>query len=128
MKKNLLLIELCNYTNYPPNGHLSFARHMIKAFGNEIALVGITTDDKTPVDCWTKNILMELNMIIFLLKEYILRQKVYNPRQNKVLFQCKKYKKEILACSCFNVIFQTPEVFFNFKDNKNLNICIVLHG
>ncbi len=51
--KKILFIEICNYKDYPLGGHLSFAKHILSAFGNQLALVGCTTDD-TPIGKWTK--------------------------------------------------------------------------
>jgi glycosyltransferase involved in cell wall biosynthesis len=129
MAKKILLIELCNYTDYPLGGHLSFARHMIKAFGNDLALVGVTTEDETPVGCWTKKTIDGIEYDYFSVKRvYPSAKKGIIPGRIMGYFSAKKYKKEILAYGCSNVIIQTPEVFFNFKDNKNLNICLVLPG
>lgn len=129
MKKSLLLIELCNYTDYPLGGHLSFAKHIISAFGNDIALVGITTDDNTPVGRWIKKYIDGIEYDFFSVKRIIpSAKKSLIPGRIKAYFFTKKYKKDILAYGCSNVIIQTPEVFFNFKNNKNLNICLVLPG
>ena len=39
-----LFIELCNYSDYPLGGHLSFALHLTQAMKGEIDLIGITTE------------------------------------------------------------------------------------
>ena len=49
----ILFIELCNYQDYPTGGHLSFALHMIRAFGNDLKLVGINTDQDCEVGKWS---------------------------------------------------------------------------
>ena len=54
MKKKILFIELCNYCDYPTGGHLSFALHMLGAFGNQLKLVGITTENECEVGKWCK--------------------------------------------------------------------------
>lgn len=48
-----LLIEGCNFEDYPVGGQLSFAKQMMTAFGNRAALVGISTDD-TPTGRWVQ--------------------------------------------------------------------------
>ena len=50
----ILFIELCNYKDYPTGGHLSFALHMLGAFGNELKLVGINTEGDDEVGKWRK--------------------------------------------------------------------------
>lgn len=129
MNKRILLIELCNYEDYPLGGHLSFAKQLIKAFGNELALVGITTDDKIPVGCWTKRIIEGIEYDYFSVKKiYPSPKKSIIPGRIKAYFSAKRYRKEILAYGSTNIIIQTPEVFFNFKNHKNLNICLRLPG
>lgn len=53
MRNKFLLIEGCDFVDYPTGGQLSFARQMMRTFGNRLALVGISTDD-TPVGVWLK--------------------------------------------------------------------------
>lgn len=40
-----LLIEGCNFIDFPAGGQLSFARQMMRAFGICLALGGIFNDD-----------------------------------------------------------------------------------
>lgn len=51
--KKILLIEICNFTDYPIGGYLSFAKQMLTAFGNQLVLFGLATDD-VPVGEWIK--------------------------------------------------------------------------
>lgn len=50
-----LLIEGCDFVGFPPGGQLTTARHMMKAYGDRLALVGICTDD-TPVGRWVERV------------------------------------------------------------------------
>ena len=52
-KPKVIFFAGCDYVKYPTGGVLSFAKNIIKAFGNKLALVGVTTDD-TPVGQWVK--------------------------------------------------------------------------
>jgi hypothetical protein len=49
--KRILLIEVCNFTDYPIGGYLSFAKQMLTAFGNQLALVGLG-DEETTIGKW----------------------------------------------------------------------------
>ena len=49
----ILVIDNVNYEDYPTGGILNFYRNMLPAFGNDLLLAGITTDDRTPVGVWT---------------------------------------------------------------------------
>ncbi|HUT57613.1 MAG TPA: glycosyltransferase family 4 protein [Phycisphaerae bacterium] len=50
-RPDVLLIEGCDFETYPAGGILTFTRHMMMAFGNRLALVGITTDE-APTSRW----------------------------------------------------------------------------
>lgn len=129
MRKKIILIELCDFMNYPLGGHLSFAKQLIRAFGDDLALVGITTDDDTPVGCWTKRNINGVEYDYYSVKRvYESTNKGHIPERIKSYFYVKKHLKNILAYECNNLIIQTPEVFFNFSNNVDLNICLILPG
>ena len=44
----ILVIDNVNYEDYPTGGILNFYRNMLPAFGSDLLLAGITTDDRTP--------------------------------------------------------------------------------
>ena len=50
----ILVIENVNYEDYPTGGIMNFYRNLLDAFGKDLLMAGITTDDKTPVGQWTK--------------------------------------------------------------------------
>jgi len=58
------LFSTCNFIDYPPGGALSFAKHIIGAFGNKFALVGVTTDD-TPAGQWVEKEIEGLPVLFF---------------------------------------------------------------
>lgn len=129
MQKKILLIELCDYENHPIGGHLSFAKQFIKAFGDEIALVGVTINDETPVGHWTKRKIEGIEYDYYSVKKVNpTSQKGLIPDRVKGYFYIRKHKKKILSLGYKNVIIQTPEVFFNFRKNNTLNICLRLPG
>ena len=53
-KERILIIEFTNYEDYPIGGYLSFARSLMKSFGNSLAIAGITTSNEDPVGIWFK--------------------------------------------------------------------------
>jgi glycosyltransferase involved in cell wall biosynthesis len=54
MKPDCLLVEGCDFAGFPPGGQLVSAKHMMMAFGSRLALVGICTDERTPIGRWIK--------------------------------------------------------------------------
>ena len=48
-RKKILLIEFCNYEDYPIGGYVSFAKNLMATFKNDLILIGITTQKQDPV-------------------------------------------------------------------------------
>ncbi len=65
----ILFVELCNFCDYPTGGHLSFALHLLAAFGDELKLVGINTEDNfvSEKGKWTKKNINGIEYDFFLL-------------------------------------------------------------
>jgi glycosyltransferase involved in cell wall biosynthesis len=53
MMADFLLLESCNFQDYPVGGQTTFAKNLMAVFGNRAALVGISTDD-TPIGRWVQ--------------------------------------------------------------------------
>jgi hypothetical protein len=64
-KKRILIIDFCNYQDYPIGGYLSFAKILMETFGNDLALVGITTQISDPVGKWFKKVINGFNYDFF---------------------------------------------------------------
>ena len=105
----ILYIEACNYVDFPVGGQLSFGRQMVQAFGNELDLVGITTDD-TPVGKWIKK---EINGVSFnyfsLHKANKVVGKPFIPRRLSTYYYLTKYRRKILNKEYENAFCNAPE-------------------
>lgn len=125
--KRILLIEGCNFIDYPIGGYLSFAKQMISAFGNQLLLVGVT-DDETPVGRWVKKDIDGIEFEFFSIRKIRKTQKKpLIPERLKIYFAVRRYQKSILKCNVKNVFIQTPEVLFSIN-KKGLNICARIPG
>ena len=51
---HILLIDFCNFEDYPIGGYLSMAKNLMQSIGNQLQLVGITTVKQDPVGKWYK--------------------------------------------------------------------------
>lgn len=109
----ILVIEGCNYIDYPLGGQMNFMRDMRKVFGNDLALVGITTEKETPVGKWCKKIIDGVEFDYF--------STSYHEKSNKRpiipsritgFINTKKYMKRILSIEFDYILLQAPEVFF----------------
>lgn len=129
MKNNkILLIEICNYSDYPIGGYLSFAKQMLNAFGNQLTIVGMVTDD-TPIGVWIKK---EIDGIVYdffaVFKSSKDSRKKIIPGRISVYLAVKKYKKEILSLNIRNIFIQTPEVLLALNIQSDNNLCCRIPG
>lgn len=126
--KKILIIEVCDYNSYPIGGYLSFAKQMLTAFGNELILVGLSTDD-TPVGIWGKK---EINNVTYdyfaVRKTSKISKKSIIPGRLKSYLAVRKYRKEIFKFDVKNVFVQTPEVLFAINKIKFINLCTRIPG
>jgi glycosyltransferase involved in cell wall biosynthesis len=110
MEAIALLIEACNFVDFPLGGQLNFARQMVKSFGDRIALVGISTDD-TPVGVWVDK---EFNGVTCKFFSFAKRKPVserpFIPARLSAYYNLRKYRAEILSVGIRNVFVQAPEI------------------
>lgn len=128
MRPNILFIEICNYKDFPIGGYLAFAKQMITAFGNELALVGISSDD-TPVGVWTKKEIDGTTFDFFSVKQIkFTHKKSWIPERLKTYFAVRKYRQKIFDKKFDNVFIQTPEVLFAISKIQIENLCARIPG
>ncbi len=124
----IYIVELCNYDDYPVGGHLSFARQLIKAFGNEIALIGISTGDE-PVKKWIKKKIGDVEYDFYSVRK---RKKILTkpiiPLRLQAFLYLSGCRKELAFLSKGNVFIQTPQVLFALRKLNLENVCYRLPG
>ncbi len=112
MTNKIIYIQSCNFENYPIGGQLTFAKNMLNAFGNDLILVGITTDD-TPVGVWVKK---EINGVLYdflsVQRKKERTKKSFIPQRIVFYFKVRKYKKKILQKQSRIIFTRTPDVIF----------------
>ena len=124
----ILFIEICNYDDFPIGGYLSFAKQMLTAFGNQLSLVGMSTDD-TPVGKWVKKDINGISYDYFSVRKVKKSsKKSWIPARLISYFAVRKYKKQIFSLGIDNVFVQTPEVLFAIKGCKIKNLCTRIPG
>jgi glycosyltransferase involved in cell wall biosynthesis len=112
----MLFIEACNYVDFPIGGQLSFAKQILNAFGDELYLVGIATDD-SPVGEWIKKDINGITYNYFALhtaKKIV--KKPLIPRRFSTYYHLRKYKREILQLRFDYSMCCAPEVLVAIKD------------
>jgi len=127
-KNKILFIEICNYIDYPIGGYMAFAKQMLTAFGNQLVLVGLSTDD-TPVGVWVKKNINGVEFDFFSVMKVKKKDvKPLIPGRLHAYFCLRKYLSKILKINVHNVFVQTPEVMFALSGYKSLNICNRIPG
>lgn len=114
----LLILNLCNYIDYPLGGQLAFVRNLISAYGRDAKLVGITTDKDTPIGKWTKTTIngIEYDFYAVAYEEKNFKRPLIPSRITSV-FQLKPHIKNILRTADFDYIYvQAPESLFCIPD------------
>ena len=128
-QKKILLIDFCNFEDYPIGGHLSFAKHLMLAFKDDLALIGITTDKKDPLGKWFKKDINGVFYDFFALARYS-RSKTKHLIPDRLVsyILIKYYKKPILDYDVKNVFIQRPDILQATKGFKFKNICYRFGG
>lgn len=128
--KKILFIEICNYIDYPTGGHLSFAKNMLYGFGNDLILVGSTTDEKDPIGKWFEKEIDGVYYNYFAVKRVKKNsKKPIIPGRISSYFWLKKYVKDIFKRDDFDLILiQTPEVLLASKKYLKKKTIIEMPG
>jgi len=128
-KKNILLIDFCNFEDYPIGGQLSFAKNLMFLFNNELKLIGITTEKSDPIGKWFKKEINGIQYDFFALAKYDrTKTKHLIPDRIVSFFLIKFHKKEILKFNLPNVFIQRPEILLSVKNFGFKNICYRFPG
>lgn len=127
--KKILLIDFCNYQDYQIGGHLTFAKHLISGFGDQISLIGITTSKHVPVGRWIKHRIGDTEYDYFALARYDKgKTKHLIPDRIACWFLIRFYRRKILQRKFINVFIQRPEIIIAIKDFGFRNICYRFPG
>jgi glycosyltransferase involved in cell wall biosynthesis len=125
----ILVIDFCNYYDYRIGGQLTFIKNLISAFGNELTLIGITTDKNDPVGHWFIKNINGVAFEYFALARYNkLKTNYLIPDRLICFLLLQYYKKKILSRSIQNVLIQREEILIAIKNFNFHNICYRLPG
>lgn len=124
-----LYIELCNFTDYPLGGHLSFAKHLTCAMQGELYLIGITTNACEPIHKW------------FIKKignyDYYCFNVYYTKKKNNKPIIPTRLKDYVKLSRCINqidfdkynnIIVQTPEVLLALPKEVLNKVILIMPG
>ena len=124
----IVVIESCNFLDFPAGGQLTFTKNLISVFQDQIKLVGIVTDN-SPIGEWTKLELYGKSYEFFPFmraNKEIKKPKI--PRRIKAFFSLKKYKNRLNLDSDTRIFMQSPEMFLALGYSNYSNICYRFPG
>jgi len=109
----ILLIEGCNFNDFPVGGQLTFCRYLLKCFPEyKFKLVGITTDKKDDIGQW-QNKMIEGKYYRFFPLYYVEPRNIKPriPARLKIFISILKYKNKIMPQRNipYRVITNAPE-------------------
>ena len=125
----LLILESCNFKDYPTGGTLSFAKQLIQTLpSNKIALVGITTEN-IELGKWTTINLEDQTFDFFpILKLDPKNKKPFIPLRLKTFFALLYYLTKIRHKPNRIVFTQTPQFIFALVLFKWISISFCFAG
>jgi len=123
-----ILIEPCNFIDFPIGGQLSFAKQLMQAFGSEIALVGYSHKDE-PTGKWYKKTFDGVEYDYFGIR-YIPNtdSKPWIPLRIQNLFWFYIHIRKILAYENSFWFIQAPEILIPAARFKNSGITYMFPG
>lgn len=125
----IIVIELCNYKDYPTGGHLSFALHMLGAFGSQLKLVGINTEGECEIGKWSKRTISGDTYEYFCVANVEKNvKKPLIPSRVTAYFQIRKFIKKVLNTDYDYIVIQTPEVLFALPKKFLPKTCLIMPG
>jgi glycosyltransferase involved in cell wall biosynthesis len=128
-EKKILVIDFCNYEDYPIGGYLSFAKNLLEAFENNLALVGITTNINDPIGKWFQKEINGCKYEYFAIARYNkLKTKNFIPDRLSAYLLLKYYRTNIFKIGIKNVFIQRQEILLAIPDPRNFNICYCFAG
>jgi glycosyltransferase involved in cell wall biosynthesis len=127
--EKILIIDFCNYIDFQMGGYLTFAKNLIDVFGEQLSLVGITTEKNEPVGKWFKKKIQDKTFDYFALARYNKsRTKNLIPDRLKCYLLLRYYQKKIISKGFVNVMVQRQEILPAIKGFAFKNICYRFPG
>jgi len=129
IQMKILLIDFGNYDDYPIGGYLSFAKNMMISFGDDLALVGITTTRHDPIGKWFKKNINGVKYDYFAIAHYSKTKTKHIVPDRIVCYSLLKYYiNKIIKIEIPNIFIRRPEVLLSLQSFSNLNICFSFAG
>jgi len=125
----ILIIELCNFLDYPTGGQLAFVRNMMSSFTEELMLVGCGTDRNAKTGKWESKDINGKSYLFFSVRNY-------NPQIEKTIipkrlsgYLALRFNMRKILSEDFDLIFtQSPEILLALPHKVLNRVAIDLPG
>ncbi len=125
----VLLLDFCNFEDYPIGGYLSFAKNMIHSFGPGIALVGISTNNADPIGKWFRKEINGVEYDFFSIARYSnSKTKHLIPDRVMSWVLLKIFNRRIFNIGIQNIFVQRQEILLALPGIDRMNICYCFAG
>ncbi len=125
---DILFIEPCDFESYPVGGRLSFAKQMMAAFGNRLALVGYATD-ATPVGRWvTKSFEGVPYDFLAIGRRVLAGRKPFVPARLTAYLDVMRHRRTILSRGLRCAFTQSPETVITIHSWPWESLCYMSPG
>jgi glycosyltransferase involved in cell wall biosynthesis len=125
---SVLLIEPCNFQDSPVGGQLSFARQLMRAYGDRLALVGTATD-ATPVGRWVEKEFDGRTFLYFSFgRQKPTARRPLVPRRLSAFVGLRRYRDHIFSLGVHHVFTQSPETILAIAGLEWTSICYCFAG
>jgi len=124
----VLLAETCNFEDYPIGGQLSFAKQLMRVYGNRLALVGFSTD-ATAVGRWVEKRFGDQQFMFFSIGHWMPKtRRPFIPGRLSALIGMRRYRKSIFSLGIHDVFTQSPETIIALSGLPWTSICYCFAG
>jgi glycosyltransferase involved in cell wall biosynthesis len=123
-----LLIDPCNFVDYPTGGQLSFARQLMKAYGDRLALVGTSTD-ATPVGRWVEKTFDGRPFQFFSFGRCRpTAGRPLIPGRARVFMGLRRFRRQIFSLGIHHAFTQSPETIIAISGLHWKSLCYCFAG
>lgn len=127
-KPTFIYAEACNFVDSPTGGTLSFAKQMLKTFGEEMALVGVVTDE-TECGRWIRRSIAGREYWFYGIGRYkVGAGKPLIPARLTSLWQLNRHLDRVKDFGLGRVFTRTPQFALLLKKEDFPDICFCFAG
>lgn len=128
-RRTVLFIEGCDFVRFPPGGQLSFAKQVLKAFPDRLALVGVS-DHAEDVGRWS---LREISgrpfpFFAFARTRKAREKRPFVPGRLEHSLKLLRYRREVLSPGIRSAFIQAPELALVAGNWGWRSWCYMFHG